>query len=83
MGVAAIAEAAGINRQTVLADIASGLLPAMKIGNAFWVRGAHAKLYIEARREYFQHQRAAQACLEGFRAAMQKRTTKRSPRRRG
>lgn len=83
MGVAAIAAAADINKQTVLADIASGLLPAKKIGNAFWVRGAHAKLYIEARREYFQHQRAAQAALEGFRKAMAKRPVRRSPRRRG
>lgn len=82
MGVAEIADAIGISRATVTADINAKILPATKIGNAFHVRHGDAIAYIEGRKAYHRLQARADAALAGLRATMRARADARNTRAR-
>lgn len=78
MGVTEIADAIGISRATVIADISAKILPATKIGKTFHVRRDDATFYIQGRIEYHRLQAQADAALAGLRKAMRERADRRA-----
>lgn len=86
LDVTQVAELIGMGRQTVVYDINKGLLPALKIGVAFMVRGEDARVYIQAKREYLTLLAAADKVVENLKATMKQRadqrTAKKTPRAR-